>query len=624
MIGDRGSRCESCDATYDSRAGILDLTSVDDPIATPHIAPEKFDEVNTAVRGEETWPQLIRNFARTRENTAQVLYESTAYGRTALKLLLRLPQHARVLEIGCGTGLVASTLAPLVSSVCGIDVDPSLLLVARRRVELEALDKSISLVLFRSSKELPFDDDSFDCVLLSSRVACSKNGVLTLTSSPPLRLGPLSDVRRVLKRGGQIFWLGKNRLSYERLMGGGFLEAVRGADLTHSSFGYRRLLKATGFSEPTFFEMSELKSFLVGIRPLQRASKHWTAAPVSTIKNRIKRHEQLVPMYGISASNGPSDEPTLLGELLSVVARSAGERHRLGSLRVEDFRVSRKDKAILVVTNDDDSWIVRVPLSPAAELSDARNASMIQSFENREDISRIVPQSIARGTHRGLSYFVETRLPGTAISGLLRESDPESFFDQASELLALLNRGDARLTRLDGERFEHEIVERLTSVKPLLERPADVERLNEYFARRLKGMELPFGTVHGDFSVSNILVNDRHRVTGLLDWEDGDDDGLLGVDAINFVESLRRSTTTDQVGVVIPQLAAGRFTSKREKRFLRQHYDQYGINSSAHEPLVYFKWLRHIAYLQRFWLRFDSVAIQKFVRPVVDSILRQG
>lgn len=148
-------------------------------------------------------------------------------------------------------------------------------------------------------------------------------------------------------------------------------------------------------------------------------------------------------------------------------------------------------------------------------------------------------------------------------------------------------------------------------------------RLHAYFSRELKGMQLPFGAVHGDFSVSNILVDEHARITRVNRLGRRDDDGPLIVDAINYVESFHRSVSNDPVGVVIPQLAEGHFRSQREERFLLDLYDEYGIETAAHESLVYFKWLRHMAYLQQFWPRFDSIAIERFVRPVVDAILRQ-
>ena len=98
---------------------------------------------------------------------------------------------ARVLEVGCGTGVLTRMLArwPGIAAVTGVDVAPSLLDRAR------ALAAELDNVTFEEAdaRSLPFEDASFDVVVCDS----------TLTHVP----GPdraLAEAFRVLLPGGRL------------------------------------------------------------------------------------------------------------------------------------------------------------------------------------------------------------------------------------------------------------------------------------------------------------------------------------------------------------------------------------------------------------------------------------
>src|SRR5688572_26129723 len=73
-----------------------------------------------------------------------------------------LPPDARVLDVACGTGIVARTVAGMPGfggRVVGLDFSPAMLAVARRAAECEGLE-----IEWRqgSALELPFEDGAFD------------------------------------------------------------------------------------------------------------------------------------------------------------------------------------------------------------------------------------------------------------------------------------------------------------------------------------------------------------------------------------------------------------------------------------------------------------------------------
>ena len=104
---------------------------------------------------------------------------------------LALPERARVLEVGCGTGAVARTLAvrPGVGEVVGID--PSPVFVERAR-EIAAGVDGLSYVV-GSGTALPFDDGAFDAVVFH-----------TVLSHIPDAGGALAQAARVTAAGGAL------------------------------------------------------------------------------------------------------------------------------------------------------------------------------------------------------------------------------------------------------------------------------------------------------------------------------------------------------------------------------------------------------------------------------------
>ncbi len=109
----------------------------------------------------------------------------------------------RVLDVACGTGIVARRVAPHVGSkgkVIGLDLNPKMLTVARTAAEREGL--AIDWYESRAEK-IPFPDGSFDLVLCQF--------ALMFFSDPP---AALAEMNRVLTREGRLtlsVWQGIDR-----------------------------------------------------------------------------------------------------------------------------------------------------------------------------------------------------------------------------------------------------------------------------------------------------------------------------------------------------------------------------------------------------------------------------
>lgn len=116
-------------------------------------------------------------------------------------------QHARVLDVGCGAGLLALRVAqqPEVEAVTGIDLSGDMVSKAREDAELHGADVQFLQV---DAAEMPFADASFDIV------------VSTLSMhhwDDPLKV--LREIRRVLAPGGKMLLCDLRRDAFPLALG---------------------------------------------------------------------------------------------------------------------------------------------------------------------------------------------------------------------------------------------------------------------------------------------------------------------------------------------------------------------------------------------------------------------
>ncbi|MBI4703287.1 MAG: methyltransferase domain-containing protein [Deltaproteobacteria bacterium] len=114
-----------------------------------------------------------------------------------LEFLARYATGKRVLEVGCGTGLLLDQIARFAGSACGVDLSPAMLAQARAR----GLD-----VAEASATSLPFASGSFDA-------ACAFK---VLAHVPDVRRA-LAEMARVVVPGGIVVAEFYNLLSLRAL-----------------------------------------------------------------------------------------------------------------------------------------------------------------------------------------------------------------------------------------------------------------------------------------------------------------------------------------------------------------------------------------------------------------------
>jgi Methylase involved in ubiquinone/menaquinone biosynthesis len=114
--------------------------------------------------------------------------DNGAYTRMYTLIRARLTSHMNVLELATGTGLIAMAIADKVSSVEATDFSPQMISEAKKKNAPENVNFSV-----QDACSLPYEDGSFDCVIISN--------ALHIMPDPGLAL---ENIRRVLKDGGVL------------------------------------------------------------------------------------------------------------------------------------------------------------------------------------------------------------------------------------------------------------------------------------------------------------------------------------------------------------------------------------------------------------------------------------
>lgn len=120
------------------------------------------------------------------ENSTNLL--NAYYERPAMLRLAGDVRGRRILDVGCGSGLLAATLAARGADVSGFDGSPAMIELARRR-----LGDRVALRVHDLAQPLPYEDETFDDAVASL--------VLHYLADWS---GPLTEIRRVLRPGGRI------------------------------------------------------------------------------------------------------------------------------------------------------------------------------------------------------------------------------------------------------------------------------------------------------------------------------------------------------------------------------------------------------------------------------------
>jgi len=119
-------------------------------------------------------------------------------GLEFIRNFLRADYH--VLDAGCGTGNYIKKLLPYVNKITGLDYNENMLSRAKQKLETEIQSEKVEIIQGSLLERLPFDDVTFDVVLLNQVLHHLDTDVIEFPKCQQL----IFELHRILKPSGVL------------------------------------------------------------------------------------------------------------------------------------------------------------------------------------------------------------------------------------------------------------------------------------------------------------------------------------------------------------------------------------------------------------------------------------
>ena len=503
------------------------------------------------------------------------LHYATDETRAAWQFLLRLPENASVLDMGCGWGNLAISLARNFATVYAMDLVPERAVISSIRAR-EAGLHNIRALVGGNTKQLPFPDSSLDAVILNGVLEWAATSFPNIDDPRQAQLHVLREIVRVLKPEGQVYIGIENRLGFLYFLGrpdehsklkfatllprrvaNRYSLAKRGQPYrtyTYTWRGYRKLLREAGLPDARFYcpfpEYREFSELIDLDRPPDLArALHPTSLSGRLglqVCKRVNLLREFSPSYSIVASKAPGVE-RFVDRLLRHINVATGKDLYL--------HVTRTATALLFTSE----IVVRLPLTARAQMR--MNTESTNLKEIRSGQGSLIPETVAEGEFQGQGYLaipVFRGVPGVKLARHQRNRN--AVVQQATDFISDFHQLTCREQICTEEWIQKSFDWLVDYVWALGE---DVSELKKLCRRDLLGKRVLNVTAHGDFSLQNLVFDPRSsKLTGVVDWDLADFNGWPARDLLHLFVALEYethgSTFNEAVLAVLKRLGDGR------------------------------------------------------------------
>jgi len=235
-----------------------------------------------------------------------------------------------------------------------------------------------------------------------------------------------------------------------------------------------------------------------------------------------------------SAARGAIRRRVRARETAQAVAAVAGE---LGRPPADvTYLTSDNETLVAAATLDGRDVVIKVARSARSSMGVERHADALRelaALPGTEAVRHLLPRLLRLGRREGVSYSVESRLPGRPLPDARRDAPPVVAAEVA-RVVHHLHRATA--ATMDGRLLADGLVRqplRALAGLPDAVDAASIAALAGALERSLHSVAARVSWTHGDCWLGNALVvrdGGTDRLTGLIDWEDARRDGLPDVD----------------------------------------------------------------------------------------------
>jgi aminoglycoside phosphotransferase (APT) family kinase protein/SAM-dependent methyltransferase len=570
------------------------------------------------------------------EDTLQDLVDPT---RAGWKFLLDLRPTARVCVLGPSWGAAPLALARSCARVLLLDGAVDRLTLALEQARAEGLT-NVTAATVHDPVRLPLGDATVDLVVVPGLAEWIE--AVAGEVEPPVVAGDLlHEIRRVLSPHGQAYVATDNPFGPVRLLDARGRQVPR-----YSAKRLRRVARAAGFTRTEVFAPLPFRHKFHQVLDVGRTDRlNFCLDPYRT-RGRLLR--PLVKLWDRCNTGGRIERrlyPLLpsLGAVLSVddgatsyaerivahVARQSGTPPT--GLPLARYYVRPKGVVVLVAgSSDSGGVIVRLPLGTMAAANCERQHHALKTLAADERIpatlGRLFPRPLADGVFDGQTFFAETGLVGEL--GRRYYSLPERRFDrailEAAAVLCELRRATERPVRITATEYERLCGAWLAELRATVgeEKRGTLDIIDTLLRDTLLGRTLPLGWHHGDYDFANLLYGEDDRVTGILDFEVFEPEGLPLVDLLVLLarRPIRRQGVA--FGTLFVRAILDRALPPLETELLERELATLGIDDRLYRALAICCWLNHLRLRRDSWLVRSPSWLDDNLHTVIDSVRR--
>ncbi len=543
--------CHVCGQDFPLSHGVPNFGAKSDYYYGEFPQPAMRSLVETAIR--EGSAKAFENAlqAKTEEWRHYFRHYATDETRAAWQFLLHLPEHASVLDVGCGWGNLSLSLARNFAAVYALDLVPERAVMASIRAR-EAGLANVAGLAGGNAAHLPFPDASLDVVVLNGVLEWVPVSFPQIANPREAQLLLLREIARVLKPDGEIYIGIENRVGYgyflgkpdehsklkyatllPRFLANRYSLAKRGEPYrayTYTWRGYRKLLRAAGFATSRFYcpypEYREFSELIDLNRPRDLGRALYPTSFLGRLGmqlcKRVNIFREFSPTYSIVASKTLGLD-RFVDRLLRHVGVTASDTAYL--------HVTRTAVALLFTPD----VVVRLPLTARTQMRMNAEAANLRRISATQPA--LVPRLIAEGGFQRQAYVAIQAFPGIAgIRFLFNRRKLTPALRHATDFLIGLHQN----TRREQTCTEDWVKDNFDWLADsICELGADVAELKALCRRDLLGKRVQTVTAHGDFSLQNLVFNPQScQLTGVVDWDLADTRGWPGRDLLHLFVAL--------------------------------------------------------------------------------------
>lgn len=622
-VTDSAATCGSCQRKFDVTDGIPVLRQNPDT----YYGEFPQDEMHKLLDASRTDLEgSIREYLRHRDAPPRLGEYILGRGRAGWQYLLPVNRDSKVLDLGCGWGTLAWSLAQFCGHVVACDSTLERMQLLNIRRKEDELD-NLQLVCAGDSKHLPFPDNSFNAVVVNGVLEWVPSG---LPGNPrEVQMEFLREIRRVLKPDGCLFLGIENRYAwktwamnadghtglrfvpwlprtlahlYSKMKGKGTYR-----NYLYGPGQYRRLLADCGFADTQFYVPAPGYHHPVRMIDFEDTSQ-LEEAFTRDENTGFRRFRQKVKgflsarfpdAFGMIASD--RDHKSYLDNLLAHVRAETGNTNGSGPERFT-YRMNGEMGIVTVITREPgDPFILKLPIHKRGltELQ-TETAVLKQVAEPGHPLAEqgnLFARVLTNGEFGRQEYFAYSMLPGVSGDKISASSDLfGKIVSNAANFLATLHSKSP-----DQQTSLADLVDPVRAAVLTLAADADqIATVNRVADEVLKAFGETFVAAvwsHGDSKVANFVFDQKSgELTGVIDWGTGFQPELPGYD-LSFLLASSEATRTK---TSVPDQLRKQYQDGVPQH-LRSVLDGFlkttdlSLSDDQYKTLVAYQWMKRLA-----------------------------